>query len=265
MTNNPIEVHGPHGEVVAQIQNLDAIQFLKSLPDDSVDVIVTDPAYSGMNQHLALGKGRIVGSYSADKSQKWFDEFHDTPENYQQFLSECKRVLRDNRHIFVMFDSYSMITLGPIFRDVFNLKNIVTWDKVSIGMGHYYRRRSEFILFGSKGKRPLTRRDIPDVWRLKRIHNPQYPTQKPVEIFQAMLASSFGRGEKFIACDPFAGSGSSGVATILLGGTYLGNDVSTKAVELIGSRLTSVSSGNGDTLQTKSSLVDDGLRGFWND
>ena len=265
MTNNPIEVHGQHGEVVAQIHNLDAIKFLKSLPDDSVDVIVTDPAYSGMNQHLALGKGRIVGSYSADKSQKWFAEFHDTPENYQQFLSECKRVLRDNRHIFVMFDSYSMITLGPIFRDVFNLKNIVTWDKVSIGMGHYYRRRSEFILFGSKGKRPLTRRDIPDIWKLKRIHNPQYPTQKPVEIFQAMLASSFDKGDRFVACDPFSGSGSSGVATILQGGTYLGNDVSTKAVELIGSRLASVSSGSIDTLQPKSALVDDGLRGFWND
>lgn len=265
MSHLQVEVRNKAGELAARITNLDAIQFLRTLPNSSVDVIITDPAYSGMNQHLSLGKGRIVGTYSADKSDKWFEEFHDTPENYGEFLQECKRVLRDDRHIFIMFDSYSMITLGPIFREVFNLKNILTWDKVSIGMGHYYRRRSEFILFGSKGKRPLTRRDIPDIWRLKRIHNPQYPTQKPVEVFQAMIASSFKKDEKFTACDPFTGSGSSGVATIKLGGVFLGNDVSSKSVHLIQERLQGVVDSEIDILQAKSALVADGIKDFWND
>ena len=52
----------------------DCIRFLKQLPDESVDLIITDPAYSGMNGHLKLGSGRIVGKY-ADKGQqngKWF-------------------------------------------------------------------------------------------------------------------------------------------------------------------------------------------------
>lgn len=69
------------------IEQNDALAFLCSLPDNSVDVITTDPAYSGMNQYLKLGSGRIVGDYSAkglDES-KWFEEFHDTEENYLQF------------------------------------------------------------------------------------------------------------------------------------------------------------------------------------
>lgn len=37
---------------------------LSRLEDDSVDLVVTDPPYSGMNEHLALGKGRIVGVYA---------------------------------------------------------------------------------------------------------------------------------------------------------------------------------------------------------
>lgn len=42
----------------------DAISFLRRLPSNSVDVIVTDPAYSGMNNMLQLGEGRIVGKYA---------------------------------------------------------------------------------------------------------------------------------------------------------------------------------------------------------
>ena len=34
--------------------------MLKKIPDNSIDIIVTDSAYSGMNNHLKLGKGRIV-------------------------------------------------------------------------------------------------------------------------------------------------------------------------------------------------------------
>lgn len=43
----------------AHIEQNDALAFLRSLPDESVDVITTDPAYSGMNQYLKLGSGRI--------------------------------------------------------------------------------------------------------------------------------------------------------------------------------------------------------------
>lgn len=265
MSKKPLEIKNSESIVVASLYNLDVIQFLRSLPDASVDLIVTDPAYSGMNQHLALGKGRIVGDYSGDKSSKWFEEFHDTPDNYQLFLEECHRVLKDDRHIFIMFDSYSMISLGPIFREVFNLKNILTWDKVSIGMGHYFRRRTEFVLFGSKGKRPVTRRDIPDVWALKRIHNPKYPTQKPVEIFMAMIASSFRRGETPVVVDPFMGSGSSGVATLRLGGSFIGNDLSLKSKEICASRLKSFIKTGEDVMQPKTAVVENGLKEFWND
>ena len=148
----------------ATVSRQDVISFLTSLPSKSVDLIVTDPAYSGMNQHLMLGKGRIVGKYNdKDSGEKWFSEFHDTPENYRVFLQQCHRVMKPNRHIFVMFDSFSMLTLASELRQVFNVKNVVTWDKVNIGMGHYFRRQSEFIIFASKGRRPLSRRDISDI------------------------------------------------------------------------------------------------------
>ncbi len=115
-----------------KIYQNDAISFLKSLPDNSIDLITTDPAYSGMNQMLKLGNGKIIGNYKekGKNSAKWFEEFHDTEKNYAEFLKECKRVLKNNRHIYIMFDSYSLLSLAPIVRKIFDVKNILCWDCV---------------------------------------------------------------------------------------------------------------------------------------
>lgn len=235
--------------------NLDAIQFLRTLPDKSVDLIVTDPAYSGMNQHLKLGKGRIVGKYSEkETSGKWFDEFHDTEENYRIFLNECFRVLKDNRHIYIMFDSFSLISLAPIVRTVFDLKNIVVWDKVNMGMGHYFRRRHEFILFACKGKKPLTNRATPDVWRIKRLSSAKYPTQKPVELFDCMLSGS--SEQDYVVCDPFVGSGSSMMSAIKHGCKFIGNDISKNALKMTSDRYLTIKKTMVDKLQPSSMLLD---------
>ena len=44
---------GPLGDLTASLVAIGT--------DASVDVIVTDPAYSGMNRHMMFGNGRIVG------------------------------------------------------------------------------------------------------------------------------------------------------------------------------------------------------------
>jgi site-specific DNA-methyltransferase (adenine-specific) len=241
----------------AYLKRMDVVSFLKSQKDSSVDLIVTDPAYSGMNQHLMLGRGRIVGTYKNRDSDngKWFSEFVDTEENYEVFLTECHRLLKPNSHIFLMFDSYSLISLAPIVRKVFDLKNIITWNKVHFGMGHYFRRQSEHIVFASKGKRPLTSKGIPDIWNFKRIHPAKYPTQKPVELFRAMIASStIGNDSEFVVLDPFMGSGSSAVASIMHGVSYFGCDISDKSIEATTDRLNALIKGEPDPLQKKSAI-----------
>lgn len=246
------------------IQKNDAILFLQSLHDESVDLIATDPAYSGMNQHLMLGKGRIVGTYKdkGKKDAKWFGEFHDTPENYSVFLDECSRVLKPNNHIFIMFDSYSLISLAPIVREKFEVKNLITWDKVHFGMGHYFRRQSEQIIFASKGKKPITSRAIPDVWKFRRIKPALYPTQKPVEVFRAMIASSIEPNSDAVVVDPFMGSGSCAVAALQHGVKFIGCDVSNEAIEATKARIKSIKKNEPDPFQKKSSIPD-GFKIWW--
>lgn len=241
----------------------DAISFLKKLPSHSVDIITTDPAYSGMNNKLKLGKGRIVGKYSekGKENGKWFGEFKDSEENYNEFLSECKRVLKKTTgHIYIMFDSYSLLSLGSIVRSHFDVKNLITWDKVNIGMGHYFRRRHEYIIFATNGNtRKIRNRSFPDVWRFKRIHRSEYPTQKPVEVFQAMIHASSKDG--YTVCDPFLGSASSAIAAIKNNCNFIGCDISDKSIEISTSRISDFLDTGVDNLQKNSMAVDDKV--FW--
>jgi site-specific DNA-methyltransferase (adenine-specific) len=235
------------------VRQQDCIEFLRSLPDASVDLIATDPGYSGMNQHMKFGHGRIVGHYGKPGNTRWFQEFSDDPATYRLFLGECRRVLRNDRHIYVMFDSFSLLSLGALMREFFDVKCVIVWDKVHLGMGHYFRRRHEQIVFASKGKRKLPRRDVPDVWRVPRIPRAQYPTQKPVELFELMLAGSTEPG--FVVCDPFAGSGSSAIAALRHGCDFIGADIDERAVELCRRRWSAVVATGVDPLQERPSAL----------
>lgn len=235
----------------------DCLDFLKSLQDESVDIIVTDPAYSGMNNWLNFGRGRIVGYYQdKENNHKWFPEFKDDPDTFLHFLKECYRILKNDRHIYIMFDSFSLLTLGHLMRKVFNVKNLIVWDKVNIGMGHYFRRRHEFVMFATKGYRKLKMRDIPDVWRVKRIARGKYPTQKPVEIFDFMFKGSVE--PNFVVCDPFVGSGSSIVAALKMKCSFVGADVSNRACEISYKRVKHFVRTGIDIIQKESALPKNG-------
>ena len=241
----------------------DAVSFLEKLPSNSIDIIATDPAYSGMNNKLMLGKGRIVGKYSEKGTDggKWFGEFEDSEVNYRRFLSQCQRVLkRSTGHIYIMFDSFSLLSLGSIVRDFFDVKNLITWDKVNLGMGYYFRRRHEYILFATNGNtRKIRNRSLPDVWRFKRIYNFNYPTQKPVEVFQAMIYAS--AEDNYIVCDPFLGSASSAIAAIKNRCRFIGCDISEKSIEISKERIRQFLDTGKDILQPNPSTVDENI--FW--
>jgi site-specific DNA-methyltransferase (adenine-specific) len=252
----------------ARLVHADALTLLGSLPDGSVDLVVTDPAYNGMNQHLQLGKGRIVGKYAQrGDGERWFDEFDDSPGNYALFCSEVARVLGPDRAAFLMFDAYSMLTLGPVVREHFHVKNVITWDKVAMGMGHHFRRQSEFVLYVTTGKAKLARRDMSDVWRIRRVHRAAYPTQKPVELFEAMVAASIGprASGDVVVCDPFLGSGAAAVAALRQGCSFVGGDVATASIDAATRRVEALRAGEVDPLQPKACADPALQKPFWLD
>lgn len=210
----------------------DAVKWLKSLDNASIDLMITDPPYESLEKHRAVGTTtRLKNSKSS--SNNWFEIFPNS--RFEEFLVEAFRVLKKNAHFYLFCDQETAFLVKPIAEKVgFKFWKPIIWDKKKIGMGYHYRARYEFILFFEKGKRKLNNLSIPDILEVSRIHR-GYPTEKPVELMEILINQSSIPGE--IVCDPFMGSGSTGRASVRLERDYLGNDKSIEAFELAKNRI----------------------------
>ncbi|WP_418114433.1 site-specific DNA-methyltransferase [Vibrio scophthalmi] len=215
-----------------QVYKDDAVNWLSTLADASVDLLVTDPPYESLEKHRKIGTTTRL-KVSKASSNQWFDIFPN--ERFESFLSEVYRVLNKNAHFYLFCDQETMFLIKPIAEKVgFKFWKPIIWDKVCIGMGYHYRARHEYILFFEKGKRKLNDLSIPDVLEFKRVYR-GYPTEKPVELLETLISQSSKEGD--LVVDPFFGSGTTLVAANNLNRKYLGCDISASAHEHFKSRL----------------------------
>lgn len=215
-----------------KLSNLDALEWLKSLEDDSVDLVITDPPYESLEKHRKIGTTtRLKNSKSS--SNEWFPIFKN--ELFEELFTEIYRVMKNNTHFYLFCDQETMFVAKPIAESVgFKFWKPIIWDKMKIGMGYHYRARYEMILFFEKGKRKLNNLSIPDVIQEPRIFR-GYPTEKPVNVSKILIEQSSIEGE--VVIDSFCGSGSVGVATVEMGRIFWGNDIQQKAIDWTQNRL----------------------------
>ncbi len=210
----------------------DAVTWLKSLEDGSIDLLITDPPYESLEKHRAVGTTtRLKNSKSS--SNEWFKIFPNT--RFEELFSEIFRVLKKNSHFYLFCDPETMFIAKPIAEEVgFKFWKPIIWDKVKIGMGYHYRARYENILFFEKGKRKLNNLSIPDIIECPRIHK-GYPTEKPVDVAKVLIEQSSTPGE--VIADPFFGSCSVGVAAFEMERNFIGNDINDSAIKIARERL----------------------------
>jgi site-specific DNA-methyltransferase (adenine-specific) len=217
------------------LENLDAVDYLRSLPDESVDCFITDIAYESLEKHRAKGTTTRL-KQSKGSSNEWFSVFPN--DRLPGLFAELYHKLQRNAHLYFFCDAETMFVAKPIGEAAgFRFWKPIVWDKVAIGMGYHYRARHEFILFFEKGKRKLRDLGVPDVLGFKRVHR-GYPTEKPVPLMEVLVKQSTARGET--VCDPFMGSGPVGEAAVGLGRRFLGNDLSASAVGIVERRLAEI-------------------------
>ena len=205
----------------------DAVQWLKSLDDESLDLVITDPAYESLEKHRSKGTTTRLKNSKAS-SNEWFEIFPN--DRFPALFSELYRVLRKNSHLYMFCDQETMFHAKPIGEEMgFKFWKPIVWDKKRIGMGYHYRARYEMILFFEKGKRKLSNLGTPDVLEFQRI-NKGYPTEKPVELAEVLVNQSSEPGE--LIADPFSGSGAFGVASVKNGRSFMGSDVCQEAIDV---------------------------------
>jgi site-specific DNA-methyltransferase (adenine-specific) len=215
-----------------QLSRGDAVAWLRTLPNESIDLVVTDPPYESLEKHRAIGTTTRL-KHSKASSNDWFEIFPNA--RFAELFAEIYRVLKKNTHFYLYCDPETMFVAKPLAEAAgFKFWKQIIWDKVQIGMGYHYRARYECILFFEKGKRKLNDLGVADIITCPRIRG-GYPAEKPPKVTTVLLEQSTQPGELVI--DPFMGSGSSGVAAIGLGRNFLGNDLCAEAVDITRRRL----------------------------
>lgn len=213
-----------HKVNLINIHKMDAVDFMKQQPNESIDLVVTDPAYESLEKHRKIGTTTRL-KHSQSSSNDWFQIFPNS--RYLDLFIEIYRALTKNSHFYCMCDEETLFVIKPIAEQVgFKFWKSIIWDKMAIGMGYHYRNRTERIAFFEKGKRKLNNLGTPDVLQIKRVRN-GYPTEKPIELFDILITQSTNEDETI--CDPFFGSGNSLISATKNNRYSIGNDISQSA------------------------------------
>lgn len=177
-----------------------AENVLARLPDNSVDLVLTDPPYGiefDQNRYHAADLGTVANDTTL--------EFLDTA------ISEFDRVLSDKGHLymFTRWDAY--LEMAPPLAEQFGLSTVVVWDKDDGGHGmgdlSNWAPRHEWAIHCRREGAELNGRPA-NVIRHQDVrftNEPKmHPTQKPRGLMEEIIRASSDKDD--LVLDPFGGS-----------------------------------------------------------
>lgn len=206
------------------IANGDCLTKMSSIPDNSVDLILTDPPY---NLGLFMKKRgtnlrKLRKNHFSDKG--WDDlEYEEWMRQMDIFLSECHRVLKKKGNLLIFMSVIKAETIISLAtKNGFYYKTVGTWHKTNPmprNMNLHFINSTEswlyFVNDATTGVFNNNGKPIHDFIETATISASEHkkgnhPTQKPISVmkhFVDILSNDDG-----VVLDPFMGSGSTGVA-----------------------------------------------------
>ena len=88
---------------MARMVNFDCLEYMKSLPDNSIDLILTDPPYN--IAQYSTGNIPLPGREAMNND---IADWDNVPLNPKDLLNDFKRIIKPDGNIFV-FTSYNLI------------------------------------------------------------------------------------------------------------------------------------------------------------
>lgn len=202
--------------------NDDCLNVLKNIPDNSIDLIVSDPPYRVISGGKPHKKGQPSGMLSKNDG-KIFEHNDINPEIW---IPEAYRVLKEGGQCYIMINVLNMENYLRICRETgFGLHNILSWRKLNVTPSRWYMKNCEFTLFLRKGKaKSINNKGSKMIHTFKNIiGNKKHPCQKPVELMKYYISNSSDEGDTVL--DPFMGVGSTGVAAKELHRDFIGIEI----------------------------------------
>ena len=214
------------------IYNTDFRNIFSLIPDNSLDLIITDPPYKvtrrGLSKNTTTG-GMVISELGI--KGKIF-KYNDIKAN--EYIPELYRVLKDGSHCYIMTNHVNLYEILTVAQNSgFHFIKSLIWDKGNKIMGQCYMSQFEYILFFRKGKhKKINNCGTSDILSIpnkktkgvdgKNIHD----TEKPIELMRVLVENSSQEGD--VVCDPFFGVGAVPIACKQLNRRFVGTEIDEK-------------------------------------
>ena len=184
--------------ILSGLHHGDCRQVLATLPDASIDLLLTEPPTDGPD---AL---RLV----------------------EDVLRTAAGKLKPNSHAYIFVDTWeTYIQVAPIVERHLELRNALLWvtDPPDASGECYWIDQHAVILFAQTGRRHLNGAREGNVLSFDPVAAPLHPQEKPVPLLQHFIEKS--TQPKEIVLDPFMGTGNTCVAARNIGRSYIGIEI----------------------------------------
>jgi DNA modification methylase len=228
-----------------RIHKIDCLEGIKQIPDNSVDLIITDPPYNIGQDN----KRTKVGNVIMTNKEAWGEwDNYETVEFelfFTNYLKECFRILKEGGVMYCFsaredngFYIHKAVDIGFTY---LNSLCIVKDNPLPHFAKTNYRSAFELCFYVCKGDKPKTfnfisQQECINVYRyLIGIKDTTHPTEKPLKFFRRLVKISSNEGD--LVFDGFMGSGTTAVAAKQLNRKYLGFEISEDYLEMAKKRL----------------------------
>ena len=220
-----------------KIYNENCLKTMQRIPNDSVNLIITSPPY---NKNFYTKNDKVSKHDTATFRKIKYDTYNDDlqPEVYiswqKKVLKECCRILKNDGSIFYnhmdILNNHS--TIHPTFVYDFPLKQILIWDKLNTPKldKSYFFPINEYIFWIKKNIKAKNKfyRSIcafkKSVIKLPCDKKNTHPAPFPLQLANNFILSCTDKND--IVYDPFIGSGTTAIASIINGRNYIGSEIS---------------------------------------
>jgi modification methylase len=224
----------------------DSLTIMQKMPDSSVDLVVTSPPYNLKNSTgngMKDGRGgkwknaALINGYNHHNDNMPHEEYTRWQRNC---LNEMYRLIKEDGAIFynhkwrvqdgLLQDRQDIVSGLPV-------RQIIIWRRkggINFNPGYFLPTYEVIYLIAKPNFQLVPKANAHgDVWEFTQEKNNSHPAPFPVNLINRIISSTCAK----IILDPFMGSGTTAIASLLNNRQYIGIEISPEYIELAESRI----------------------------
>ena len=202
--------------------------LLKRIEDNSIDLVLIDPPYKisrGTNFQSGDPTGRDTDRFRISMD---FGEWDKDFDGLADVVSDCYRVLRPEGTLICFCDVWKLTTVKQCYeQNKFKQIRLIEWIKTNPvpinSKVNYLSNAREVAVSGVKIGKPTFHSEYDNgiyFYPICRDKGRFHPTQKPVKLFENLIAKHSNPGDTVLDC--FSGAGTTAVACTKTGRNFIG-------------------------------------------